>query len=463
MLNPQLPNNGTSKNSNLVQMSNPAPPKKNPTTGETIPETHPQHTQKKRRKRRKGRRLMRRSFLQTSALRVALTGANQKCSSVGADGRRWKHLHRNRPCLCFTSTRCSTIVLPRFRCPMASSISAWFWSESFWLPKNVTWEDLERPPPGVEYPRVRHLLYALPLAVMVFLLRMLFERLVAKPCAHILHIQAGVPRRAQPNAVLEKVFQSKCPDTRQLEGLTKQLDWDQRKIERWFRVRRNQDRPGMQKKFCESMWRLTFYLGIFIYAVRHLWVSPWTWDTRKCWYNYPFQPLSPLPIRSQFTHYAAELSFYWSLMFSQFIDVKRKVSGPANPRSPPRGVRCRSGRLVMCAAKLANYAKYQRLCDGLFVVFSVSFFITRLVIYPFCVLVESWEIVGPYRSWWLLNGLLLVLQTLHVIWFYLIARIAVKAVFKGKVSWRRRVSESIDLNTHPPHTHTHTHTQSLGG
>lgn len=85
-------------------MSNPAPPKKKPTTGETIPETHPQHTQKKRRKRRKGRRLMRRSFLQTSALRVALTGANQKCSSVGADGRRWKHLHRNRPCLCFTST-----------------------------------------------------------------------------------------------------------------------------------------------------------------------------------------------------------------------------------------------------------------------------------------------------------------------------------------------------------------------
>lgn len=34
------------------------------------------------------------------------------------------------------------------------------------------------------------------------------------------------------------------------------------------------------------------------------------------------------------------------------------------------------------AAKLANYAKYQRLCDSLFIVFSVVFFITRLVIYP---------------------------------------------------------------------------------
>ncbi|XP_018541478.1 ceramide synthase 5 [Lates calcarifer] len=337
---------------------------------------------------------------------------------------------------------------------MTSSISAWIWSERFWLPENVSWADLAHPPPGVEYPRMGQILYALPLAVGVFLLRLLFERLVAKPCAHILQIQAGVPRRAQPNAVLEKLYQSKtCPDTRQLEGLSKQLDWDVRKIQRWFRVRRNQDRPSTQKKFCESMWRFTFYLGIFIYAIRHLWVSPWMWDTRQCWHKYPFQPLSP----GQYNHYLAELAFYWSLMFSQFTDIKRKdfvvmlihhlatiiliTFSYANNM-------LRAGTLVMCvhdasdifleAAKLANYAKYQRLCDGLFVVFSISFFLTRLVIFPFwivySVLFESWEIVGPYQAWWLFNGLLLVLQTLHIIWFYLITRIAIKAIFKGKVS-----------------------------
>lgn len=38
--------------------------------------------------------------------------------------------------------------------------------------------------------------------------------------------------------------------------------------------------------------------------------------------------------------------------------------------------------LFQQAAKLANYAKYQRLCDFLFTVFGVAFFITRLVIYP---------------------------------------------------------------------------------
>lgn len=35
-----------------------------------------------------------------------------------------------------------------------------------------------------------------------------FVRFIAGPCAHILHIQAEVSRRAQPNAVLEKVFTS---------------------------------------------------------------------------------------------------------------------------------------------------------------------------------------------------------------------------------------------------------------
>ncbi|XP_029011739.1 ceramide synthase 5-like [Betta splendens] len=355
---------------------------------------------------------------------------------------------------------------------MSSSISAWIWSERFWFPENVSWADLEHPPPGVEYPRVGQMLCALPLAAGVFLLRRLFERLVAKPCAHILQIQAGAPQRAQPNAVLEQLYRSKaCPDTRQLEGLSKQLDWDVRKIQRWFLVRRNQDRPSTQTKFCESMWRFTFYLGIFIYAIRYLWVAPWTWDTRQCWYNYPFQPLSP----GQYKHYVAELAFYWSLMFSQFTDIRRKdftimlvhhLAAIVLITFSYANNMLRAGTMVMClhdasdifleAAKLANYAKYQRLCDGLFVVFSISFFLTRLVIFPFwivsSVLFESWEIIGPYRAWWLLNGLLLVLQTLHIIWFYLITRIAVKAIFKGKVSKddRSDIESSSDEESEKP-------------
>ena len=43
------------------------------------------------------------------------------------------------------------------------------------------------------------------------------------------------------------------PDEKRLEGLSKQLDWDVRTIQRWFRQRRNQEKPSTLARFCESM------------------------------------------------------------------------------------------------------------------------------------------------------------------------------------------------------------------
>ncbi|XP_033995168.1 ceramide synthase 5 isoform X2 [Trematomus bernacchii] len=324
-----------------------------------------------------------------------------------------------------------------------AALSAWFWNERFWLPHNVTWADLADPAPGVEYPKAGHLFSALPLALGIFALRIIFERCVAGPCARSLLIHPGVGRRAHPNAVLEKVFTSitKSPDSRHLDGLSKQLDWEVRKVQRWFRNRRNQDKPSTHTKFCESI-----LLGCGILGIAG----------------------TVIPIRSHsqtgslvmtpglYYYYVTELAFYWSLMFSQFTDIKRKdfmimfihhLATIGLISFSYVNNMTRVGSLVMCVhdasdfllelAKLANYAKYQRLCDFLFIVFSVAFFITRLVIYPIWVLnstmFESWAIVGPYPSWWLFNFLLLVLQVLHIIWSYLIARIAVKAVLRGKV------------------------------
>uniref|UniRef100_A0A8D0DZL4 Ceramide synthase 5 n=1 Tax=Salvator merianae TaxID=96440 RepID=A0A8D0DZL4_SALMN len=319
-----------------------------------------------------------------------------------------------------------------------SAAAAWLWSglwnERFWFPSNVTWADLERETPeGEGYPHASHILAALPLAAGIFILRHLFERFIAKRCAVLLDIEHQGPRRAQPNAILEKVFTSvtKCPDARRLESLSKQLDWDVRKIQRWFRCRRNQDKPSILTKFCESMWRLSYYLFMFTHGLRYLWSSPWFWDTRQCWYNYPFQPITS----SLYFYYMMELSLYLSLVFSQFIDIKRKdflimfihhfiAVGLISFSYINNMVRV--GSLILClhdasdvlleVAKLANYAKYQQLCDAAFILFSVVFIVTRLGIFPIWILnttlFESWEIIGPYQSWWLFNGLLLLLQTM---------------------------------------------------
>lgn len=63
---------------------------------------------------------------------------------------------------------------------------------------------------------------------------------------------------------------------------------------------------------------------------------------------------------------------------------------------------------------------------------------------------ESWAIVGPYPSWWLFNSLLLILQVLHVIWSYLIARIALKAMLRGKVSVHEVTRLRQRANQTPP-------------
>nr|DBA32530.1 TPA: hypothetical protein GDO54_000314 [Pyxicephalus adspersus] len=292
-----------------------------------------------------------------------------------------------------------------------SALSAWFWNERFWLPQNVTWADLADTENGEQYPRAGHLFYAFPIALGIFVLRLLFERIIAKPCAIRLGLQGSGPRKAQPNSILEKVFTSitKCPDGKHLEGLSKQLDWDTRKIQRWFRHRRNQDKPSLVTKFSESMWRFIFYLYIFSYGICFLWSAPWFWDTRQCWYNYPYQPLTT----GLYYYYIQELAFYWSLMFSQFIDIKRK------------------------AAKMTNYAKYQKLCDTFFMMFGLLFVTTRLVIFPTWILnttmFESWELIGPYPSWWLFNGLLLILQVLNVVWSCLVIRLAYRSLTRGKV------------------------------
>ncbi|CAB1346657.1 unnamed protein product [Coregonus sp. 'balchen'] len=278
-----------------------------------------------------------------------------------------------------------------------AGILTWFWNERFWLPHNVTWADLKNTDEAT-FPQAEDLYLACPLAFCIFMIRLVFERFIARPCALGLKIQANGPQKAQPNAILEKVFTAitKHPDEKRLEGLSKQLDWDVRTIQRWFRQRRNQEKPSTLARFCESMWRFTFYLYIFTYG------TPWLWNTRECWYNYPYQPLT-VDIHY---YYILELSFYLSLLFSQFTDIRRKdfLIMFLHHLATITLITFSYVNNMARVAKMANYAKCQRLCNLLFVMFAMVFISSRLGVYPVWILnttlFESWEIVGPYPSWW---------------------------------------------------------------
>lgn len=52
----------------------------------------------------------------------------------------------------------------------------------------------------------------------------------------------------------------------QITALAKQLDWSERQVERWLRLRRSQDRPSTLTKFCENR-----YFFIFTRKKYHIW------------------------------------------------------------------------------------------------------------------------------------------------------------------------------------------------
>lgn len=102
-----------------------------------------------------------------------------------------------------------------------AALSAWFWNERFWLPHNVTWADLADPAPGVEYPKASHLLSALPLALGIFAVRILFERYVLSVFLNSYHYihqlflehntRPAMPESLQPQIRLEYLrIERKC-------------------------------------------------------------------------------------------------------------------------------------------------------------------------------------------------------------------------------------------------------------
>ncbi|KAF7236385.1 Ceramide synthase 4 [Varanus komodoensis] len=202
-------------------------------------------------------------------------------------------------------------------------------------------------------------------------------------------------------------------------------------------------RPFFSVSF--SSWRFTFYLTSFCTGLAVLFDKSWLWDHRECWTGYPQQPLLP----SIFGYYMLQLSFYCSLVFTLPFDVKRKdfreqVAHHAITIFLISFSYCanylRIGTLVMIIhdtadcflepTKIFNYLKWQRTCDTLFLIFSAVFLFTRLAIFPYMVLYNTYyysmEIFQPFFGYYFMNALLILLQLLHVFWSGLIIHMVYK-------------------------------------
>ncbi|XP_030042893.1 ceramide synthase 2 [Microcaecilia unicolor] len=349
---------------------------------------------------------------------------------------------------------------------MFQTLYSYFWWDQLWLPVNLTWADLEDHD-GRVYAKASDLYISIPFAFLFLVVRHLFEIYVATPLARALGVKEKIRLRAAPVPVLENFYATctKHPKQVDVESLSRKSGCTVRQVERWFRRRRNQDRPSLLKKFREASWRFTFYLLAFIAGMAVIVDKPWFSDLRVVWNGFPKQTM----LSSQYWYYMVELGFYWSLLFSVASDVKRKdfkeqvihhvativlisFSWCANY--------IRIGTLVMAihdasdylleSAKMFNYAGWKETCNNIFVVFAAVFIVTRLIIFPFWILHCTWvypvETYPAFFGYYFFNAMLVVLQCLHVFWAYLILRMAYKFLSGKLVEDERSDHDETDLS-----------------
>ncbi|XP_030644280.1 ceramide synthase 2a [Chanos chanos] len=329
---------------------------------------------------------------------------------------------------------------------MLSGLSEWFWQERLWFPEGLGWSDLQDKD-GRVYAKAADLWVTLPVALGFLIGRQVFERKVAIPLATALGVKERMRVKATHNPILESYFctTTKYPTQKAVESLSRETSVSERQIHRWFRRRRNQERPSQLKKFREASWRFTFYLLAFIAGLAVLIDKPWFYNLEEVWRGFPVLTLLP----SQYWYYMIELGFYISLLFSVASDVKRKDFKEQIIHHVATILLIsfswcvnyiRAGTLIMLvhdasdylleSAKMFNYAGWKKTCNYIFILFAVVFIITRLVIFPFWIIHCTWiypvTIYPPFFGYYFFNGLLFLLQFLHIFWAILILRMAVK-------------------------------------
>ncbi|XP_040566167.1 ceramide synthase 6 [Lepeophtheirus salmonis] len=344
-----------------------------------------------------------------------------------------------------------------------------FWNEGVWLPPNITWRNLE-PTGEFTYNNFNDLYKPIPMALLVLVIRFWVERLVFRPLG--LFLGLGSTKKNLPmlsNLELEDYYlkHKDKPLTffkREALNLAVNLNMSERKIQRWFRMRRGADKSKLLDKFSETGWVCLYYTCVYIFGLSIMLKKSWIWDIRNCWYHYPHHLIDT----DIWWYYMVELSFYWSLLFSQFYDVKRKdfwemfIHHLTTIALMGFSWTCnltRVGTLVLIIhdiadiflglAKLCKYAKYHVVCDILFVCFAIVWIVTRIGIYPCWILysttIEAPQILEMFPAYYIFNILLSVLLVLNVTWTYFILKIIHQSVFKKKFEKDSR-SESSDSN-----------------
>jgi len=349
------------------------------------------------------------------------------------------------------------------------------------------------------FPQSHHLIQGVILGFFISLLRFFLDHVVFFPLGKwILKIHLpkydGKLKRKELNSKTRLHLERKKTETvdvKELNDLAVECQMDPLELREYIKKSREYDR-GYKKlvKFKEACWRDFIYSSCILMGYVVLSGKEWPFDLSHCWVGWPIEKLNdeidwikaePNKYNFEYTppmfwYYALQLGVYIHLSVYQFVDTKRSdfwemfihhiVTIALIVFSYLTGFN-RVGCILMLthdvsdvlmeSAKIFNYIAKERpwaqpFTDILFLGFAIVFFLSRLVYFPLYIIHSAFttplEII-PHNDNLItipvFHGLLLVLQALHIFWFYLICRLLIKVVASGKVEKDERSDDEQEL------------------
>ena len=283
---------------------------------------------------------------------------------------------------------------------LVPNIWSTFWSPSFWLPANVTWDDVKSND-VIQYPDFSHICFPILLSLGVTALRFLIERCVLKfkffdlsfihflaliDSRHFflpLGLRWGVnntKHKLAANESLETAFRNQKArnfSDKQIHALSKQTDLSEQQVVRWISRRTTQTLPSSLAKFTESGWRLTYHTFMTVLGFYVLWDKPWFANMNECWRNYPHQVIGQVFYQLSSSSFLLDFNLLCLLEFTMgrrsvlydrnellLVHIVLAISGCPAQRfftnvNSPRCYHCAHGRIVhdqLCQSWFFNFA-----------------------------------------------------------------------------------------------------------
>ncbi|CAI5447542.1 unnamed protein product [Caenorhabditis angaria] len=158
------------------------------------------------------------------------------------------------------------------------------WTETYWLPRNVSWEELP--------PKFNDLLVPIYLALPLVVIRIFWEATIG---------------------VAYLFFRTNAYKSRKNITLLGAM---------WEHLSGGFASESRAKKILECFWRFSYYTFAFIYGCYVMFDKEWLSDVKQCWIGYPFHEVP----NSIWWYYMIETGFYYSLLIASTFDVRLGLS-----------------------------------------------------------------------------------------------------------------------------------------